>query len=694
MQGLSTVSMEQEVGILKRHWAPLLGLNALIWSVVAYSMIQTPQVWVARASLIVPNATSNLQTNLGKLGNLDSGNGVVFSQQLNLLKILGAIATSNETLKIAWSQDPDKGEYPQLETYKGLFDVSPESESTILSLQVQGDHPEIAQQRATLFIGAFEQRLNQLRNSDATQQAAFRQKELEAARQSWEKSQNTLKQFQQKTGLVSSTDQTEQLITTINTLKTSYSQTLAEGKAARARVKQLSQVLRLSPQTAVGSLQLGEDPTYQRLRQRLAEQEVILAEARNQYTDASPQTQAALELRDKLLRQVNAQAARAAQSLKGLNPSMTKESAPLIQQLVVASGDAEALDLQAKQLQQQIQQQNAQLQTLPAQQATLNRLQRQYEVDEGVYNGLVAQVQATRLNAFGTYPSVQVLDSPRVADKPSGTSRRLMLLGGFLSAGFASLALVLFLEGRRSRVNLLRSEKTFLEALPILSRIPHLKELEEEPKTALAHSEVFRSLAATLHAMAFSNSRDRRLLISSTTCGEGKTTVALGLASALTHLGARVLLVDTDWQRFTLTQQLGFSCSGDLDTLPLPMPVQNQIDFLPMSLRNEALGEFIPKNSFKKTLDFAQSIYHYDYVIIDGTPLNAFKEADLMVPSSANLLLISADEKHKPELLDESLEQLKRWNDQVMGLVINEGKTSLWRNGDPVPNYLSSAHVE
>ncbi|NJN38132.1 MAG: hypothetical protein HC790_04390 [Acaryochloridaceae cyanobacterium CSU_3_4] len=89
---------------------------------------------------------------MGKLGNLDSGNGVVFSQQLNLLKILGAIATSNETLKIAWSQDPDKGEYPQLETYKGLFDVSPESESTILSLQVQGDQPEIAQQRATLLL--------------------------------------------------------------------------------------------------------------------------------------------------------------------------------------------------------------------------------------------------------------------------------------------------------------------------------------------------------------------------------------------------------------------------------------------------------------------------------------------------------------------------------------------------------------
>ena len=42
---------------------------------------------------------------------------------------------------------------------------------------------------------------------------------------------------------------------------------------------------------------------------------------------------------------------------------------------------------------------------------------------------------------------------------------------------------------------------------------------------------------------------NRRLMVSSSTFGEGKTTVTLGLAMALIDLGFRVLIVDGDFRR-------------------------------------------------------------------------------------------------------------------------------------------------
>lgn len=80
--------------------------------------------------------------------------------------------------------------------------------------------------------------------------------------------------------------------------------------------------------------------------------------------------------------------------------------------MIIAESETLAALRQAQQLASQINQLQAGLNTLPAKQAKLSELQRQLDVAEGVYKGLVAQVQQNNVDAFDAYPNVQVLDAP------------------------------------------------------------------------------------------------------------------------------------------------------------------------------------------------------------------------------------------------------------------------------------------
>lgn len=283
--------MNRIITIAVRHWKPIFGLNLILLAIASHSALSTPKVWTAQAALILPNTTSELNADLGPLGQISGGNGVVFSQQLNPLKILSEIITSNDALKLVWEKDPEKELYPRFSTYKSLFSVSPQSESTIISLSVSGSSPELAHARAAALIDAFQQRLNELRQDDANRRSQFMEKDLEQARRNLRLAQTALTQFKTSSNLVSSEDQTQQLVESINTFNNERVQALSQAQASAAKVEVLSRRLEMTPEQAVRSLSLGENQDYQFVRQKLSEVEANLVETRGRFTDEHPQVQ-------------------------------------------------------------------------------------------------------------------------------------------------------------------------------------------------------------------------------------------------------------------------------------------------------------------------------------------------------------------------------------------------------------------
>ncbi|WP_017324168.1 tyrosine-protein kinase domain-containing protein [Synechococcus sp. PCC 7336] len=655
-----------------RHWKPLLALNTVLFGITAYNILATPRFWLARAELIVPQSSADLSANLGTLGDLNQ-EGLSFSQQLNPLNTLSAIITSNDTLSRVRDSDPEQEDYPRLKTYRDLFEVSPQSESTVISIGVEGSSVELALERANLLMATFQARLQDLREQDAEQRVQLLQASLLQAEAQLKEAQLNLVDFQESSNLVDSEGQTQEIVAAIATLTTSRAEVLAEARASVARAQSLSGRLGLNPDRAIQLLRLNDNPSFQLARTRLGEVETSLTELKGRFLADSPHIKALERERTGLLAQLAVYLAGEGNSGE-LDLLAAGDATELLQALVLADSEAVAQQQQADLLQQQIDRLNQSLSTLPVNQARLAELRQQFAVAEGVYNGLIAQVEETKLSAFSTYPIVQVLEHPYADSKPAGPSRRVMAMGGLLASGLGSAAIVLLMEGRNP---LLAPRDIETIDIPVLETVPQWDALIGNPDVPLLEPmREYQWLASDIEALPL----DRRyLMVASATAGEGKTTTVLGLATALSSLGFRVLLVDGDFHKGELSQKLGCAwqtsnrteASSLVDTNVVTVPVKPGIDLVPSLPLGSDTAKFLARGGFAEYVQQARATGNYDYVLVDSAPVGLTSEATLMARAIGNVLMVVRPGTSNRDPFCNSIEQLQRHGARILGIVVN-----------------------
>jgi len=662
--------MSKVAVITIRHWKSLLCLNLILVAATVGSVALSPRIWTARTQFIIPDTTSKLDASLGTLGSLRNGDTSFSSTQVNPLKVQASIMTSNAVLTGVWASDPEKSNYSSIANYSKLFKASPEEQTTNIALAVSGSSPELARERAIALTEAYQKRLNELRRVQGTAREQFSRSKVDQAQQRLSHAQTTLAEFKKSSGLVNIEEQTQGIVSAINTLTTAQAQSVAQAQANEARINTLSTRIGLTPTQAVHSLRLGENKDYQFIRQKLSEVEALLLKARARYTDQEPQVQLLLTQRNELGRQLERYVAQAAANTKGVDALLGSNPdgrEALIQQLVVAESESSAQRRQATQLQRQVDKLNTALKSIPVNQARLLELQQHYDVAQGVYKGLIAQVQQANIDAFNSYPNVQILDAPTVDPKPSSPKISLAIVNSILASIIGSIALILLLE----RLNPLLSQKD-LETIdfPIVARIYRLQHSAIELALGNETEVEFQRLGSTVSSHSL---KDRRLLITSSNVGEGKTTVTLGLAKALVDLGFRVLVVDGDFRQAKLSQRLGASQEPTSNNLPIS--IGTRLDLVPTVPKQGRIIELIKRRHFKRSLAAAQSSNNYDYVLVDTAPVSLTNETALMAEAIPNVLFVVRPGISDRNSVNDSLGQLAQHNAQVVGLVTNEVDT-------------------
>lgn len=665
--------MKKVASIASRHWKALLGLNVLVILATLGAIATTPKRWTATAQLILPlTSGGDLDANLGTLGSYRNSNPS-FSPQLNPLKIQEAVLTSDALLEKAWAADPERTGTAKPRGYGQNFSISTLEQTSIMQLSVSGSSPKVAEQRANAILNAYKQRLEELRSANSSARDASTQKQLEQARQRLFKAQTELSQFKQATGLVSNEEQTAGLVETINTLETEQVQAQAEAAANRNRANALAAQLNLSASEAVQALGLDQNEDYKQIRNKLTEAETTLGRLRSTYTERSPQLQSAIANRNSLQRQLQQYVGQAAGRVTA-NTNFTTGAegrSELIQQLVLAETDANGQQRRAQLLRQQIEQRRRSLNALPANQAKLTTLQRQADVAEGLYKGLVAQVQQSNLDAFNAYPNIQELNAPVVDPKPSSPKLSVMLINALLASIIGSIALVLLLEAR----NPLLSPKDLQSIkFPLVSRIPPLKGLSVNSELSVEGEIEFQRLAS---AISLQPLKSPRLLIASAAVGEGKTTITLQLATALTDLGFRVLLVDGDFRKAQLSRRLGQlhnamgGLRNDRASRNQVVSLRPNLDFVPTMPHQGKIVDLVTRGRFERYLAAAESRNDYDYVLVDSAPVNLTSETALMATIVPYVLFVVRPGISARNAVNDSLQQLTQHQAQFVGLVLN-----------------------
>jgi len=166
-------------------------------------------------------------------------------------------------------------------------------------------------------------------------------------------------------------------------------------------------------------------------------------------------------------------------------------------------------------------------------------------------------------------------------------------------------------------------------------------------------SEGFRSLRTAL-LLCLGWHPPKTVLIASALPGEGKTTVSMNIAAALTQRSARVLLVDADLRRGVLAERLEMAknpgLSGSLTgaanwrDVVEALPNAPNLFVLQAGPRPPNSAELLGSVQMHELLEEWKSAY--DHVIIDSAPCLVVTDAVLVAQKTDVVLLVSRLARH------------------------------------------------
>jgi len=196
--------------------------------------------------------------------------------------------------------------------------------------------------------------------------------------------------------------------------------------------------------------------------------------------------------------------------------------------------------------------------------------------------------------------------------------------------------------------------------IPILGNIIHDDTnsaviVSENPKSVIAES--FRTLRTNLQFM-LSGPGSKIISIHSTNAGEGKSFMAVNLATILSMNNKKVLLIGADVRKPRLHQVFKISNEHGLSTYLIGYDTIEQVIF-PTSIKNLSLlpsgpippnpAEILGKTEMKTLID--QLRVSYDYVILDNAPVSLVTDGIIISQwSDLNIFILRYGVSHKHQL--------------------------------------------
>src|SRR5438045_8043407 len=167
----------------------------------------------------------------------------------------------------------------------------------------------------------------------------------------------------------------------------------------------------------------------------------------------------------------------------------------------------------------------------------------------------------------------------------------------------------------------------------------------DDPRHVIAES--YRNIRSSIFFMPYEGPRPKTLLITSSVPNEGKSTISSNLAITMALSGARTLLIDGDLRRgalreaFGISSRIGFSevLKQEVNWQEVVVPTNyGNLFLLP---RGKTLGQPSEHLLRDSTDALLKELYnHYDYIIIDSSPVLAADDSTTLAPNLDATLLV------------------------------------------------------
>ncbi len=316
---------------------------------------------------------------------------------------------------------------------------------------------------------------------------------------------------------------------------------------------------------------------------------------------------------------------------------------------------------------------------------TFNRLKREVEINQLSYDKQLEQLMAASVAGRTGTNNISIIDKAGVPSRKFKPSLKTnlafgLLLGLLLGMGIAFL--------REFTDDSIKDSDTLekLSGLPVLTLLPNIENVSPkklalhtalEPRSTLA--EAIRSLRTSLRFSTRSGA-PQSIFITSSAATEGKSTIALNLATAYAQAGNSVLLIDADLRKPSIHNLLELENDNGLTNYLSSTDSEHGDISHNCMIKNLSVitsgpippdpVELLSGNKMVELLETASQ--QYDHIIIDGPPILGLADALVLSNlSNATIVAIEAGKTRKATLLD-ALKRLDRANANIIGSVLTK----------------------
>ena len=318
---------------------------------------------------------------------------------------------------------------------------------------------------------------------------------------------------------------------------------------------------------------------------------------------------------------------------------------------------------------------------LPATTLEFARLERKRQYEENIFKTLSEKYQEAQLNEQSTLGNILVLNTADLPDSPSEPNRiKIIIMGLFLGIGFA----LGFVYIRNYFNKAIKTPDDIGElGTTLLTWIPRAKKNIGDPSLIVFNNSDFatiESFRALRTRIQFSKSKSdaKSILITSSAPGEGKTMVAINLASSFARDDKRTIIIDCDLRKPRLHSIMGDSITpGVSDYLFGRTTKENiirtskltKLDYVTAGTIQSNSSEVL--NSIKTATLFQKFREDYDIVIIDSAPILAVADTEVLSNFvDASILVVSANTTEL-EWAKQSINLLSHKQNTLLGVVLN-----------------------
>ncbi len=275
------------------------------------------------------------------------------------------------------------------------------------------------------------------------------------------------------------------------------------------------------------------------------------------------------------------------------------------------------------------------LKDVPKQERELEEMKRPLSIKNSIYTFLLQKREEAALSYNSAVADSRLVDKAESSKDPVSPKKKVILAASILTAVLLGIFIILLKEVFNSTI-LFRSDIESYSTLPVLGEIVYDKS-DKLPVTGNNRSlaeEQFRQIRTSLGYLS-NPAKTKKIMITSSVAGEGKSFIAANLALSMAGAGRKVVIADMDLYMpqiasiFDVSNESGIcdylTGNKDAEHFIKKTAASDNLFIVPAGNGSGNLSELLLNGKAQQLLEYLETVF--DVVIVDTTPVLAITDA-------------------------------------------------------------------